>query len=164
MQVLYIVRHGIAVPHGTPDIPEDERPLTPKGEKRVQQIGRGLRRLGVEPGRIVSSPLPRALRTAELLAEALAHGDKPTQEDALRAGRPAVHIRDWLGGQHDERLMIVGHDPAFSQLVGLLTAGDQAAGPVCELAKGGVAALVADPSGRFLLDWLATPRLLRKLS
>ena len=35
MTELFIVRHGIAVDPGTPGIPDDERPLTPKGEKRM---------------------------------------------------------------------------------------------------------------------------------
>ena len=42
MHELYILRHGIAIPHGTPGVPEDERPLTAKGEKRIKEVGRGL--------------------------------------------------------------------------------------------------------------------------
>ncbi len=38
MTDLYIVRHGIAVEPGTPGMPDDERPLTAKGEKRMRQI------------------------------------------------------------------------------------------------------------------------------
>ena len=34
MDRLYLLRHGTAVPHGTPDIPDDERPLTAEGEKQ----------------------------------------------------------------------------------------------------------------------------------
>ncbi len=162
MNTLYMVRHGIAVPHGTPDIPDDERPLTPKGEKRVRQIGRSLRRLGVRPDRIVTSPLPRALRTAEILADALALKDVLETAEILTAGRPASEIRDWLPARPEAELMIVGHDPAFSRLVGMLAAGNNVRA-ICEMRKGGVAALVTDPTGRLLLDWLATPRLLRKL-
>ncbi len=40
MNELYVVRHGIAVDPGTPGIPDDERPLTPKGEKRMREIAR----------------------------------------------------------------------------------------------------------------------------
>ncbi len=39
MTELFILRHGIAVPHGTPGIAEDERPLTEKGERRMRQSG-----------------------------------------------------------------------------------------------------------------------------
>ena len=58
MTRLYLLRHGIAVPHGTPDIPDDERPLTSEGEKGVRKVARGLRRLGFKLDRIVTSPLP----------------------------------------------------------------------------------------------------------
>jgi phosphohistidine phosphatase len=43
MKELYIVRHGIAVEPGTPGIPDDERPLTAKGQKRMHEIARGMR-------------------------------------------------------------------------------------------------------------------------
>ncbi len=52
-----MVRHGIALPHGTPGAAEDARPLTSKGRKRMAKVARELRRLGVATDRIVSSPL-----------------------------------------------------------------------------------------------------------
>ena len=64
MTELFILRHGIAVPHGTPGIADDERPLTSKGEHRMRQVGRGLAALRLDVERIVTSPLPRARRTA----------------------------------------------------------------------------------------------------
>ena len=42
---LIIIRHAIAVPRGTPDIPDDERPLTRRGERRFIDAARGLARL-----------------------------------------------------------------------------------------------------------------------
>jgi phosphohistidine phosphatase len=163
MTELYVVRHGIALPHGTPGIYDNERPLTEKGRRRMRQISRGLRRLGIEPDGIVSSPLPRAWQTAEIIAEVLGLSSNLEAADELRADRDAAAIRDWILSRPESRLMIVGHDPAFSDLVGLLVTG--APGPqICALEKGGVAALSAraGEKGRFLLDWLATPRLLRR--
>ena len=77
MNELYILRHGIAVEPGTPGIPDDERPLTPKGEKRMRQIARGLRKLDLKLDRIVTSPLPRARATAEIVADVLDARDRP---------------------------------------------------------------------------------------
>ena len=96
MVQLYVMRHGIALPHGTPGMSDDDRPLTPQGEKRVRQIARGLRDLDLE--RIVTSPLPRAFRTAEIVASELECNDLLEPADALRAGASAESIRDWLGG------------------------------------------------------------------
>src|SRR6266850_5759996 len=67
---LLIVRHAIAVPHGTPEVPEDERPLTPRGEKRFRAAARGLVRICRRPDVLLSSPLVRARQTADIAAEA----------------------------------------------------------------------------------------------
>ena len=67
---LYIVRHGIAVPHGTPGVAEDDRPLTDKGIRKTKEGATGLRKLGFVPEIILCSPLPRARQTAELLRRA----------------------------------------------------------------------------------------------
>lgn len=159
---LYVVRHGIAVQHGPPGVPDDERPLTAEGEKRMKEIGRSLRELDVQADRIVSSPLPRALRTAEIVADELKAGDRLETNDALRAGRSAEAIREWLVHRREQRLMIVGHNPALSDLVALLVIGRLDIS-ICDLRKGGIAALEGDPKANMTLDWLARPRLLRAL-
>lgn len=162
MNELYIVRHGDAVPHGTPDIPDDERPLTPDGVKRMKKVARGLKRLDVAVDRILTSPLPRARRTAEIVAEALGQEADLEDCDALRADRNAQAIRAWLQNRPEERLMIVGHNPALSDLVGLLTAGTDS-GPFVDLKKGGVALLTDDPAGRLQVEWILTPKLLKQI-
>src|SRR3954468_13227503 len=138
MRRLYLLRHGIAVPHGTPGIEDDQRPLTPQGERRMKQVARGLRRLDLELDRIVSSPLPRARRTAEIVAKVLKCEEVLEEADALRADRDALSIRDWIGTRSEPRLMLVGHDPAISELVGLLITGAVVVPPLCELRKGGL--------------------------
>jgi phosphohistidine phosphatase len=166
MSELYIVRHGIAVEPGTPDIADDDRPLTSKGERRMAEIAEALDRLDLDLERIVTSPLPRALKTAEIVADELGLSTVLEQADALRSGQSASTIRDWLRTRAEDRLMIVGHNPALSDLIGLLLLDDER-NPVFELKKGGVAALSrsGDPAtGRYTLDWIATPRLLRRLA
>jgi phosphohistidine phosphatase SixA len=46
---LYLVRHGIAVPHGMAGMAEDERPLTEEGIKKLNLSAPGLRSLGCTP-------------------------------------------------------------------------------------------------------------------
>jgi len=161
---IYILRHGHAVEHGTPGFADDDRPLTPKGESRMREIGKGLARLGLDIERIVTSPLPRARRTAEIAAEALKLRDSLEDSDLLRSGADPAAIRDWLRGRPESRLMIVGHNPALSDLVDRLVLGDLNA-MLVDLRKGGVAALVRVGSGdRYRIEWIATPGLLRRLS
>jgi phosphohistidine phosphatase len=162
MTRIYLLRHGIAVPHGTPGVPEDERTLTPKGERRVGQVARGLRRLGVEPGRVLTSPLPRARRTAEIVAAELDLEDRVEDADVLRPGNPAEAIRDWLHTLGEADVMLVGHNPNLTDLLGVLLGMPPGKFPF-ELKKGGVAALRSDPDGAIRLRWAATPGLIRAL-
>ncbi len=151
---------------GHPGIPDDERPLTPKGEKRMREIARGLRRLDLKLDRIVTSPLPRARSTAEIVADALDANDLLETADILRAGSDAAAIQRWLKARTEDRLMIVGHNPALSDLITLLVLGSPQSGPqVCDLKKGGIAALVPSESSPDCYDllWVATPRLIRYL-
>src|SRR5262249_25694579 len=139
---LYIMRHGVAVPHGEPGMDDDQRPLTSEGERRVKEVARGLRKLDLTLERIVSSPLPRALKTAEIVAGVPDLEDQLETADALRADRDAMSIREWLRTRQEASLMIVGHNPSFSDLVGLMISGKTGAAAI-ELRKGGVAALTA---------------------
>jgi phosphohistidine phosphatase len=163
MSQLFLLRHGIALPHGTPGLSDDERPLTSKGERRVRQVGRGLRRLDLPIDRIVTSPLPRARRTAEIVADALGMDDRWEIDDALRPECDAASIRDWLRGRSESGLMLVGHNPSLTDLIGLLVGGDHHPAP-CTLRRAGVAALSSLPDGGMTLDWLARPRLFRRLA
>jgi phosphohistidine phosphatase len=157
---LYVLRHGIAVPHGEPGMADDDRPLTPEGERRVRQVARGLRRMDLALDRIVTSPLPRALKTAQIVAEVLKVPEKLETADALRADRDATSVREWLQRREESSLMIVGHNPTLSDLVGLLMAGRTGA-VTLELHKAGIAALTATGGPGMRLEWLARPRLFR---
>ena len=152
---------------GTPGIPDDERPLTPKGEKRMRQIARGLRRLDLTLDRIVTSPLPRPARPPRSSPRSCDAEDLLETADVLRAGTDAAAIRNWLRERTEDRLMIVGHNPALSDLITLLVLGSAPSGPqVHDLKKGGIAAL--EPAigirDRYELVWVATPGLIRRLS
>ena len=164
MTHLYVVRHGIAVEPGTLGIPDDDRLLTAKGEKRIRQIARGLVRLDLELDRIVTSPLPRARATAEIIADVLDARKIIEISNVLQTGSAAATIERWLRERTEERLMIVGHNPTLSDLVSLLVLG--AIQPAfCDLKKGGIAALTRSPaaSGLYEVNWIAPPRLIRGL-
>ena len=111
-----LVRHAIAVPSGTPGIADDARTLTPEGEKRFRKAARGLARLVPRPDAILSSPLPRAFRTAEIAA-AVWGRLRVQAEPALATGQFA----DWeaavarLGPV--DLVALVGHEPHLSALL-----------------------------------------------
>ena len=162
MARLYLLRHGIAVPHGTAGVRDEDRPLTPVGEARVKQVAECLERWGDRPDRVVASPLPRARRTAEITAAVLGVSDRLELAEVLEPGVPARQIRDWLTARDEASLMLVGHNPNLSDLLALLIGLPEGA-PALALKKAGVAALEGDPRGHSQLKWLATPKMMRRL-
>src|SRR5262249_54926106 len=82
---LLVVRHRDAVPRGTPGIPDPDRALTPEGEKKFKKAAHGLARALERPEEILTSPWARALRTAEIAAEAWGKV-APKKTDALAGG------------------------------------------------------------------------------
>jgi phosphohistidine phosphatase len=129
---LWLLRHGEAVPHDSK--PDDERELTARGERQSSAAGAALARLGVEFAAIYTSPKVRAAGTAKLAAESLSVA--PEVEDVLAEGFEAGDALELLG-RHDEdaRVLVVGHNPDFQQVVHDLT------GARVDLKKGGVAAI-----------------------
>ena len=116
---LLVVRHAIAVPHGTPDVPEDQRPLTARGEKRFRGAARGLARICRRPDVLLSSPLVRARQTADIAAEAWGKVEV-TEADAL-AGGSFEQIATAVEKYADQKLVAVfGHEPDVSSVVARL--------------------------------------------
>jgi phosphohistidine phosphatase len=151
---LYFLRHGEADWPGRTK-PDDERPLTDFGKKEVRQVAKFLNRLKVKPNLIVTSPLPRALQTAEVAAEQLK--TKLRQDEALEPGFGISELRTVLKRHRSKVLMLVGHEPDFSSVISALT------GASLKLSKAGVALVDIDPEaqeGRFL--WLFPPKFARK--
>ncbi len=111
---LYLVRHGEAVPEDEAGSDRD-RWLNARGREAVRILGRLLRETGVEPDAIVSSPLPRAVQTAELLAHTL---DYLGAIASLRALEPSAHPRVAATAvmQAGGAVIVVGHEPSISSL------------------------------------------------
>jgi len=128
---LYVMRHGPAEDN-SPSGRDADRALTPAGRERVRSVARALVEAGEAPFSIVSSPLVRALQTAEIVAavtdlEARVRGDKSAR-DAGATGAVEVRREMAPGGdklalaaelvrQRRKRVMIVGHEPELSMLV-----------------------------------------------
>jgi phosphohistidine phosphatase len=151
---LYFLRHGEADWPGWTK-PDDERPLTDFGKKEVRQVAKFLDRLKVNPDLIVTSPLPRALQTAEVAAEELK--TKLRQDEALEPGFGISELSTVLKRHRSKVLMLVGHEPDFSSVISALTGG------FVKMSKAGVALIDVDPEtekGRLL--WLFPPKFARK--
>jgi phosphohistidine phosphatase len=167
---LYILRHGLAASREEWTGPDAERPLTGKGRSRSRAAARGLARLGVAPDIILSSAYLRAAETAHLTAAEL---HAPVEEvEALEPGKLRRGYRALLQRyDEDASLMLVGHEPELSELIGTLIAG---AAPARVALKKGACALLAldtaspqstsdDEPQAATLQWLMTARALSSM-
>jgi phosphohistidine phosphatase len=111
---IYLVRHGEAVPEDDAGSDRD-RWLNARGREAARVLGRLLRENSVEPDAIVCSPLPRAVQTAELLAQSL---DYFGVLRSLRALEPSAQPRVAAGEVLASGLsvIVVGHEPSISAL------------------------------------------------
>ena len=165
---LYIIRHAIAVDEGTSEYEQDsERPLTDKGRKKMRQIAKGLRNLGVEFDLILSSPYVRARETAEILADVFKMKKKIAFSESLVPMADPQNLIPEINEKYSvDSIALVGHEPHLSTLVGLLTAENSKVD--ITLKKGGVCYLTADDlhhdDHRATLEWLLTPGILMEIA
>jgi phosphohistidine phosphatase len=160
---LLIVRHGPAVERGTPGYEDDDRrPLTEEGEKKFRKAARGLARLLPKPDVLLTSPLPRAHRTAEIAAEAW--GGAGLAVAPPLAGGSLKEVAGLIAAHRTASLVaLFGHEPDVSELLAHLLGTSQA--DRVAFKKGGAALVELDggleAGGR--LVWFLPPRVLREL-
>jgi len=179
---LYLVRHGVAHEHGDPAFARDEdRTLTLKGRKQFRRAAAGLLEIVDPPAFILTSPLPRAIETAAILQDEAASAAQMRVCEGMRPGGSFDQVvRDCAAqieaatGSDDQAanpvvergIALVGHAPSIGLLAAWLLNGD-AAGFTLTIGKGGIACIAFEQlpaAGQGDLEFLVTPRLLRKLA
>lgn len=163
---LLIIRHA---PAGDSDTWEAERrddrlrPLTPEGKKEMREVVAGLARLVSKIDLLASSPLVRALQTAEIVAPQ--YQARVVTLDSLAPDRDPEEVVQWLREQRSiPTTALVGHEPHLSTLVGYLLAGKRVS--FLDLKKGGGCLLDLGETptpGHSILKWLLRSRELRRL-
>jgi phosphohistidine phosphatase len=149
-------------------MPDDDRPLTEEGIIKMRQAAAGLRSLEYIPELILSSPLPRARQTAELLLDAF--GQKRVRLEIVKALAPSGNRMELYQtiasyGKKLNSVMLVGHQPSLGEIAGEIAWGSPE--HYLELKKGGVCAIELEhsgipPSGSLIS--LLTPAILRKIA
>ena len=140
MQVLFL-RHGPAESKNEWTSNDDERPLTPQGKLLVAEIACSLPRLKTRPDLVLTSPLQRARQTAEVVGTCLEAPDKVLIDKRLAPGFGLKQLEKMMREHAEtEVLMLVGHDPDFSEVVRAVTGGR------VSIRKGGLAQVeIPDP-------------------
>jgi phosphohistidine phosphatase len=121
MRELILLRHAHAeaAPGDQADI---ERPLSLTGQAEADAAGRWLKENDLLPERVVCSPSQRTRETAERAMAALGYVDV-RYDDRIYEATPGALMEVADGHRELGRVMLVGHNPGFEQLVALLATG-----------------------------------------
>jgi phosphohistidine phosphatase len=119
--IVFLVRHAHALDEQR-DLPDPARPLSVEGRAQARAIGLRLRWHDCTPTALWTSPLTRAVMTAELVAAAL---DWPGPIDSVPAlapeGRTAEVLHRLAASDPDGAIVVFGHEPSISALGASLT-------------------------------------------
>ena len=155
---LHLLRHAHAGDPFAWDGPDASRPLSSRGERQADRLGRFLAGIGFRTDAIITSPKVRATQTAEIVAKRLGVPVRTDDRLAGELGLGALEaiLRD-VGDPSAP--ILVGHDPDFSDLVVKLCG---ALG--VPMRKGAFARIDAErpfEPGQATLRWLVPPDLLK---
>lgn len=125
MKTLLILRHGKSS-WDDPQVSDHERPLKKRGKRDVPRMGTLLGKQNLIPDLIVSSTAERAFRTAELVAESCGYTGVIRRTGTLYHGS----LHDFTKALNEvdddcDRVMIVGHNPGFEELLKTLTGREE---------------------------------------
>ena len=121
MRRLMLLRHGKSdwhTPHGS----DHDRPLNHRGVEAAETMGRLLARADLLPDHVITSSAVRALTTAELARSAGQWGCAIDVSDELYGTTAGGSLKVAARAPTDaESLLLVGHEPTWSQLAHHLT-------------------------------------------
>lgn len=163
---LYLVRHAVAFERDADRWPDDgKRPLTPEGEEEFSLAALGLGKAVPQVEALLSSPLVRAWRTAEILAGQTAWPDPeefPALEPDIPPAKAVFALETYAGAQS---IAVVGHRPGLHELASYLLTGEDERLDI-KIKKGGALCISFEgepASGAGRLRWLFTPKVLRSI-
>jgi phosphohistidine phosphatase len=156
---VYLLRHGIAE-NGRPGMPDAERELTAEGRKKLREVMRVARTAGVQPDHVLTSPYARALQTAAIAAEVLEFsGDLVHTQALVPHSRPELVWDEVRLYREASQLLLVGHEPLFSNLAAFLL---DAPSLRVDFKKGALLRIEMDqlgPKPRGVLRWFLSPKM-----
>jgi phosphohistidine phosphatase len=117
---IYLLRHG-AAEEAKAGKSDADRALLQEGEKKLRRMLEMASQAGVQPTLMLSSPLKRAVQTAEIAQKALGYKGEILRTRALVPDATVKHVWDEIRVHRNESsVMLVGHNPLFSNLAGYL--------------------------------------------
>ena len=158
---LYLMRHANAGVFRENPALDAKRALVKDGKEQCMVMARMLSALKVQVDVVVSSPLKRALQTAQLVATELGYEAKVEISPALKPGADFAAFQLLMEKYADhEGVLAVGHNPELFQFLGRLVTGN--GGAAVRMRKGSIARIDVDRHPA-LLQWLIDPRMARSI-
>ena len=140
--ILYVVRHAEAV-EGSDTLQDEWRFLTENGRLAAKKTSSSIARIGPKPRLTITSPLTRAVQTAEIAAEKACRKNAVVASELLLPGGDINELVTHLKSCRDaKRVMLVGHEPQLGSLVATLLGRDD---ETISLKKGACVTLKLDP-------------------
>jgi phosphohistidine phosphatase len=162
--VIYFLRHANAgSKHFSDAVQDEKRPIDKIGEEQSHDVGRALAFIGVTANVIISSPLTRAMQTADMVAQEIGYEEKIVVDDALRPEATFDQFKALLNRHKDKAaVMVVGHDPSMTEFVNRVLSGGTPMAAI-EMKKGGVAKVEKELRRPAVLRWLMTPKVVQRV-
>ncbi len=160
-----LIRHGEAEDIGGKIKTDTDRPLTDQGIRDIRQIAKAMDRLGMGFTAILSSPIERARKTAEIIAEVLKSKDllKFTESLSIPPSRTGL-LQELKQFTKDDHILLVGHEPNMGMLTAYFLGNDKMMvnfkkGSLCK-----IEVLRFHPTPRGELKWFMSPKQLKWMS
>ena len=155
---IYILRHGIAedAPPGGADA---DRALTQEGKQKLRGVLERARQAGIRPSLILTSPLKRAVETAEIAASILHGADDLIRTNALGPSGTPERVWKEIRARKTDEILIAGHEPLLSTLVAFLLGCDTL---VVRMKKGALVSVDVEAEGtqpHGILNWMLISKL-----
>jgi len=156
---LYLMRHANAGISRDNPILDAKRGLIKEGKEQCMLMARVMSALKVQVDVIASSPLKRALQTAQFVGTEMGYDAKVEISPALRPEADYLAFQQLLEKYADrEGVLLVGHNPNLFKFLGRIITGNGGAG--IRMRKGSVARIDMERHPP-LLQWLIDPRMAR---
>lgn len=159
--ILYLMRHANAgIYRGNPLL-DAKRGLIKEGKEQCMLMARVLSALKVQVDVIVSSPLKRALQTAQFVGTEMGYDAKVEISPALGLNASYSEFQTLLAKYANrDGVLMVGHNPNLWQFLGHLITGN--GGAAIRMRKGSIARIDMDNHPP-RLQWLIDPRSARAI-
>jgi phosphohistidine phosphatase len=150
---LYLIRHGDAESISLAK-PDHNRELTAKGRESIRKAAEMWKKIIKSFDVIASSPLIRAVQTAEIIADVFNYKEEIIVEKKITSGSKPEDLIDFIKSLDENNIAIIGHEPDLSRDLSALVSSS---GMYAEFKRGYIAKIKFDgkvKSSRGILEFL----------